>query len=95
MIALAKEKDCELVGEWKRSLLNHLYWSAVSTPDGNGEVIQAKWMSLDNHIHNKNQRHGKNFPKCSHGRLRRRRKKSGLNDVSIMNVVYIMNTEYL
>ena len=39
--ALAKEKDCELVGEWKRSLVNHLYWSAVSTPDGNGDMIKA------------------------------------------------------
>lgn len=43
--ALAKEKDCELVGEWKKSLMNHLYWSAVSTPDGNENLIEAKWIS--------------------------------------------------
>ena len=40
--SLAKEKDCELVGEWRRSLINHLYCSAVSTPDGNGDMIRAK-----------------------------------------------------
>ena len=33
--------------------MNHLYWSAVSTPDGDGEMILAKWLSVDNHIHNK------------------------------------------
>lgn len=36
---IAKEKDCEIVGQWTKSLLNHLYWSAASTEDGNGDVI--------------------------------------------------------
>ena len=75
VIALAKEKDCELVGEWKKSMLNHLYWSAVSTPNGNGDIIKAKWMSLDNHIHNRHKGHGKHFPKCTHKRPRGKRKK--------------------
>ena len=73
--SLAKEKDCELVGEWKRSLVNHLYWSAVSTPDGNGDMIRAKWMSLANHIHNKHKGHSKEFPSCKHKTLRGRSKK--------------------
>ncbi len=34
-------------------MINHLYWSAVSTPDGNGDLIKAKWMSVVNHVHNK------------------------------------------
>ena len=54
MEKLAKEKDCELIGEWRKSVINRLYWSAVSTPSGDGEEIKAKWLSLDNHIHNKN-----------------------------------------
>ena len=70
--ALAKEKDCEIVGEWKKSLVNHLYWSAVSTPDGNGELIKAKWISLDNHIHNKHKKHGKIFTACQHKAIRKR-----------------------
>lgn len=73
--ALAKEKDCELVGKWKKSMVNHLYWSAVSTPNGNGDTIKAKWMSLDNHIHNKHKGHGKPFPSCKHKTLRKRSKK--------------------
>ena len=40
-----------------------------STPDSNSEVIQAKWFSLEGHIHNKLKRHGnKHFPDCAHGR---------------------------
>lgn len=52
-------------------MINHLYWSAVSTPDGNGELIKAKWISLDNHLHNKHKGHGKLFPKCGHKALKR------------------------
>ena len=51
MEILAKE-DCGLIGEWMKSIINHLYWSAVSTQSGDGELIKAKWLSLDNHIHN-------------------------------------------
>ena len=36
VLALAKQKDCQLVGEWERSLVNHLYWCVVSTADGDG-----------------------------------------------------------
>lgn len=73
--ALAKEKECELVGEWKKSLINHLYWSAVSTPSGDGDMIEAKWLSVDNHIHNKHKRHGKLFPSCKHKAIRKRGRK--------------------
>ena len=58
---MAKEKDCELIWEWMKSVINHLYWSAVSTPSGDGEEIKAKWLSLDNHSHNKHRGHGKVF----------------------------------
>ena len=61
-----------MVGEWKKSLVNHLYWSAVSTPNGDGEVIRAKWISLDNHIHNKHKKHGKIFPACKHKAIKKR-----------------------
>ena len=69
--ALAKQKQCELIAKWQKSIINHLYWCVVSTSDGKGVTIKAKWMSLDNHIHNKHTRHGsKLFPKCVHRRLR-------------------------
>ena len=55
--------------------MNHLYWSAVSTPDGDGEMILAKWLSVDNHIHNKHKKHGKLFPACKHKRIQMRGRK--------------------
>ena len=72
LVALSKERDCALVGEWIRSIINHLYWCASSTPDGNGDIIVAKWISVVNHIRNRHTRHGKLFPKCLHAKYRRR-----------------------
>ena len=67
--ALAKQKDCELVGKWEQSMINHMYWCVVSTPNGDGDMMVAKWLSLENHIHNKHSGHGQLFQKYSHGRL--------------------------
>ncbi|XP_061195757.1 uncharacterized protein LOC133203984 [Saccostrea echinata] len=44
--ALAKVKDCDIVGKWKQSITNHMYWSVGSTPDNNGDLIVAKWESV-------------------------------------------------
>ena len=67
--AVAKLKDCELVGQRTKSLLNHLYWCAASTPNGNGDEIKAKWISLNNHIHNSHHGHGEIYPSCRNGPL--------------------------
>ena len=75
---LAKQKQCELVAKWHKSIVNHLYWCVASTTDGNGDTVKAKWLSLENHIHNKHTGHGSQlFPKCAHRRLcgRERKKK--------------------
>ena len=58
---LAKQKDCELVGKWEQSMINLMYWCVVSTPNGDGDMMVAKWLSLENHIHNKHSGHGKLF----------------------------------
>ena len=50
-----------------------MYWCVSSTSANDGELIKAKWLSLDNHIHNIHRRHGKKFSKCAHGRLGRRK----------------------
>ena len=76
--ALAKLKDCEVIGKWERSIINHLYWCVASTPDGEEDVIKEKWLSLDNHMHNVHRMHGKSFKKCLHGRLRRDKNKKWL-----------------
>ena len=40
--ALAKQKDCEKIGKWSKSIANHLYWCAASTTVGNQEMIKDK-----------------------------------------------------
>lgn len=70
---LAKKPGCEEVGKWIRSMVNHLYWSAMSTKDGDPEVIIEKWQSLGRHIHNKHSNHGTKYKKCGHGCLKQRK----------------------
>lgn len=72
--AVAKQKECELVGQWQRSIINHLYWCVASTPSGDGELLKAKWLSLERHIHNIHSGHGELYPECAHGELEYRRK---------------------
>ena len=76
--ALAKEKDCDIIGSWTKSIINHLYWSAVSTRNGDGDLVEAKWLSIFNHIHNKHKKHGPLFSNCLHGRLSGRKNKKWL-----------------
>ena len=69
LFAPAKQKDCEELGLWIKSIINHLYWVAVSTPDGDPDIMVAKWRSLLNHICNIHQGHGDLFPECLHENL--------------------------
>ena len=69
----AKQKDCEIIGEWKKSVINHLYWSAMSTEDGNGEMIVEKWLSVLNHMHDQHTGHGQLYTECAHGPLPNRK----------------------
>ena len=73
--AAAKQKDCEIIGSWQRSIIKHLYWCVSSTPNGDNKVILAKWLSLENHVHNKHRHKDKKFPKCAHGKLRGQERK--------------------
>lgn len=71
--ALAKLKDCSIVAEWIRSIINHLYWCASSTPDGNRDVVGAKWLSVVNHVKNVHRHANSLFPKCTHPRKYKKR----------------------
>ena len=62
----------------KKSVINHMFWCAATTDDNDGDIREAKWLSITNHIKNKHRGHGnKLFSKCVHGRLvgRDRKKK--------------------
>ena len=36
----AKYKYCEVVGEWTKSITNHMHWCEASSPDSNGEEME-------------------------------------------------------
>jgi len=48
---LAKTKECEIIGEWIKSITNHLYWCAATAP--NGDEVVKQWKSLMDHLCNK------------------------------------------
>ena len=49
---ISKEKGCEVLLPWVKPCVNHLYWSATSTADGNGQIIWAKFESFLEHVAN-------------------------------------------
>ena len=77
LLKLAKEKECDELNKWIRSICNHMYWVAASTPDGNGPLMLEKWQTVANHVINVHRHDGDLFPQCQHGRLegRARQKK--------------------
>jgi solute carrier family 8 (sodium/calcium exchanger) len=85
LTALSKEKDCVELTDWVKSVTNHLYWVAASTPrpvklkpeeaEKHAQLMAEKWMSLSNHIHNQHVHPGhKDFTACLHGPLERKKK---------------------
>ena len=55
---------------YQACISNHLYCSAVSSPEGQGELIVAKWESILNHRHNVHTRHDDaRFPSCAYDEL--------------------------
>lgn len=62
----AKDRHCEQLQLWKPAVVNHLYWTAASTPDGNPSIMEAKWTSLVNHIQDIHDHNSPAFPTCAH-----------------------------
>ncbi|XP_062588586.1 uncharacterized protein LOC134250245 isoform X2 [Saccostrea cucullata] len=70
LLALSKEKDCEHLREWIKSLVNHLYWVPSSAPDDeDSELRWEKWTSITNQVQNIHEGHGQHFQRCEHGDL--------------------------
>lgn len=75
-----------------KSISNHVYWSAASTSEGDGDMIVAKWLSVANHVQNVHRGHGPKFSRCLHEDLEHREwLKPGKNfdDRIIMHVLPI------
>ncbi len=39
-------RECEDMKQWRPAVINHLYWTAASTPNGDADVMEAKWKSM-------------------------------------------------
>ncbi len=64
----SKEKGFEVLGAWIKGINSHLYWCALSTKQGFGNLILAKWKSIVHHISDKHTDHPDPlFKQCSHG----------------------------
>ena len=73
IVKAAKEKGCEILLYWVKGIRNHLYWSAMSTKMGYGNLILAKWKSIIRHLTNKHEKHpDERFQNCAHGELQDR-----------------------
>ncbi|XP_063048719.1 uncharacterized protein LOC134445189 isoform X3 [Engraulis encrasicolus] len=70
---LSKDKECELLKKWRRSIGNHAYWAATSSSTGPEKL--AKWTSILNHIQNRHTHDDPTFPKCLHPALPQKRSK--------------------
>jgi hypothetical protein len=64
---LAKDKELEVIGRWRKACVRHFYWAATSTHSGNGEVKWAKFASFFSHITNVHKDlPNKIFNRCAH-----------------------------
>ncbi|KAJ8280744.1 hypothetical protein GJAV_G00058490 [Gymnothorax javanicus] len=64
--AAAKDSECEDLKLWRPAIINHLCWTAASTPNGDPDVMAAKWQSMVNHIQDIHEHDTPAFPKCAH-----------------------------
>ena len=81
---LSANKELSIIGDWIKSITNHLYWCVASATDGDGEDIVKCWKSLMDHI-------GDIHDDCYHMdlSLQERRKKwlTPGKQLSIINIV--------
>ena len=69
-VCKGQEKGFEVLKLWLKGIRKHLYWCALSTKQGFGELIVAKWISLMRHIANKHDEHPNQlYNKCAHVEL--------------------------
>ncbi|XP_029946095.1 uncharacterized protein LOC115387508 isoform X2 [Salarias fasciatus] len=61
---LSKLKECEKLQKWKKSISNHLYWTAATSTTGPERV--AKWTSILNHVQDIHTHEDPLYPVCLH-----------------------------
>ena len=72
---ISKINGCKAITEWIKPCTSHLYWSARTTHDGNGEVVWAKFSSFLGHVVDKHDNlENPLFNKCGHNEMIQPRK---------------------
>ena len=56
-------QDCNIINDWTKSITNHMYWYAASSPGNDCEQMVIRWKSLMDHICD-------NHEECYHDPLR-------------------------
>lgn len=70
VIKISKEKGNEKLQVWLKAIRSHLYWCVLSSKQGYGDIILAKWKSVVRHISNKHVDHPDPlYANCAHGPL--------------------------
>ena len=49
---LSKEKNCEIIGRWRKACGRHFYWAVNSTKECLGKVKLAKFQAFLSHVIN-------------------------------------------
>ncbi|KAA0723677.1 hypothetical protein E1301_Tti003208 [Triplophysa tibetana] len=65
----SKERERKDLKLWRQAVIYHLYWTAASTPNGDGDVMEAKWRNMVNHVQDINEHDTPMIPCCEHPRL--------------------------
>lgn len=63
LTAEAKRKECEDLGAWIPSIINHLWWSA-QTCEENAVLLKEKWVSVIHHVTNRHDWPGNRLYHC-------------------------------
>ena len=61
------DTDCADVAAWRQSIVNHFYWCAATTPDGDREVMNTNWSMLPLRIQDYVE--NTHYPECGLGEL--------------------------
>lgn len=67
---LSKEKNCEIIGRWRKACVRHFYWAVTSTQEWLGQVKLAKFQAFLSHVTNNHKElPNRLFNACAHGNI--------------------------
>ncbi|XP_026128189.1 uncharacterized protein LOC113108962 isoform X2 [Carassius auratus] len=61
---ISKQKDCEILKRWMKSINNHIYWTAASSTSERERI--AKWNSILNHVRDVHTHEDPLYTMCEH-----------------------------